>query len=725
MKTFLRKSGFLTIVFLIANLFFASAAFGQATVITDKSDYKPGDPVIITGAAWLPGEQVVISIKEIPSDNAPMQYTVSSDADGKILMNQFVTQQIHLGKAFFVTAKGFDSQYTAECHFTDAPFTSVTNGAWNSPATWGLTGAAVEGTTYPGASDQVTIQERHDVTLTQNASCFSLNVSGAPNNNDANNPTSLNLNGFNLTAPSVNIICSNNGRPSSIITGAGKLTLTTLTLTGSGNSGSGASIAKLDLSGGGTLEVSGSIVKNNTNNVQILTTGSTIDYNGSGAQTILPSTSYYKLITSGSGIKSMSTDIIVTNTFDIGSGTIVDALTFNTTILGGTTLNVNGTLNFSNSNGLFQSGTTGVTTLNMGLTGKIQTVDAFGLGPLANASLLTQSGGTWTTSSINTNGTIEYYLTGAQDVTTRTYNNLVLNGSGIKTFGGSIIINGNLSISGTAIANLGSSNSTAGSLTLGGVAQPKMSWGSTASAAINKSSTYFGTTATGILNPCATITAALSGTSSICSGSSANLTIIISGGISPYTVVYAGGAGGTVTSYISGSNISVSPISNTTYTLISVTDANGCVAAASGSAVITVNTTPVLGAIGNKNVNEVVNLAFTATATDQDVPSQTLTFALDAVSIAAGMSITTGGAFSWTPSEAQGGTSYPVTVTVTDNGTCILTDFETFNITVNEVNVAPVLAAIGGQSVDEEALLTFTASASDYDLNPANTLTFS
>ena len=59
------------------------------------------------------------------------------------------------------------------------------------------------------------------------------------------------------------------------------------------------------------------------------------------------------------------------------------------------------------------------------------------------------------------------------------------------------------------------------------------------------------------------------------------------------------------------------------------------------------------------------------------------------------------GVFSWTPTEAQGGLTPSVTITVTDNGSGNLTDSETFTITVNEVNVAPVLAAIGNQSVNE------------------------
>ena len=148
----------------------------------------------------------------------------------------------------------------------------------------------------------------------------------------------------------------------------------------------------------------------------------------------------------------------------------------------------------------------------------------------------------------------------------------------------------------------------------------------------------------------------------------------------------------------------------------------------SGTAAITitvndVNVAPVLAAIGNKTVNELSALTFTATATDSDLPANTLTFSLDAGN-PTGSAITAGGAFSWTPTEAQGPGSYPVTVRVTDNGTPALNAAELITITVNEVNVAPVLAAIGNKTVNELATLAFTATATDADL-PANTLTFS
>ncbi len=80
------------------------------------------------------------------------------------------------------------------------------------------------------------------------------------------------------------------------------------------------------------------------------------------------------------------------------------------------------------------------------------------------------------------------------------------------------------------------------------------------------------------------------------------------------------------------------------------------------------------------------------------------------------------GEFNWTPTESDGGSVPSVTVTVTDSGTGNLVDSETFTITVNDTNTAPVLDPIGNQSVDELSTLTFTATASDSDL-PVDTLT--
>ena len=75
------------------------------------------------------------------------------------------------------------------------------------------------------------------------------------------------------------------------------------------------------------------------------------------------------------------------------------------------------------------------------------------------------------------------------------------------------------------------------------------------------------------------------------------------------------------------------------------------------------------------------------------------------------------------PTEAQGPGVYAVTVSVLDNVTQ-LTDSETIQVTVNEVNLAPVLNAIGNRTVIAGNMVAFTATATDADL-PANTLTFS
>jgi hypothetical protein len=142
-----------------------------------------------------------------------------------------------------------------------------------------------------------------------------------------------------------------------------------------------------------------------------------------------------------------------------------------------------------------------------------------------------------------------------------------------------------------------------------------------------------------------------------------------------------------------------------------------------GIAVVT-NTAPVLTNPGDKTVDELTNLAFTLLASDSDVPAQTPTYTISSGSVA-GMSLNSStGAFSWTPTEAQGPGSYPVTFRVTDNGTPSRFDEKSITLTVNEVNVAPTLAAIGNKTVDALTFLTFTAVGSDTDI-PANTLTYS
>ncbi|MCY2994596.1 MAG: Ig-like domain-containing protein [Planctomycetota bacterium] len=136
---------------------------------------------------------------------------------------------------------------------------------------------------------------------------------------------------------------------------------------------------------------------------------------------------------------------------------------------------------------------------------------------------------------------------------------------------------------------------------------------------------------------------------------------------------------------------------------------DGALASSPASVIILVtgvNDAPVLSAIGNKSVNEQTALTFTATATDVDSSADTLTYSL--VGAPEGASIVgTTGAFSWTPTEAQGPGSYTLTVKVTDNGTPALSDEEQITITVHEVNVAPTVEN-GTLSVDQNGTRNIT-----------------
>jgi len=128
-----------------------------------------------------------------------------------------------------------------------------------------------------------------------------------------------------------------------------------------------------------------------------------------------------------------------------------------------------------------------------------------------------------------------------------------------------------------------------------------------------------------------------------------------------------------------------------------------------------VNSAPVVTNPGNKTTNELANLAFTVTATDSDVPANTIAWSLTLGTPAAtGATIGAGtGAFSWTPTEAQGPGVYPVTIVATDNGSPVLSGSAAITITVNEVNQAPVVTNPGNQTVNELATLAFTATATD------------
>jgi VCBS repeat-containing protein len=137
-----------------------------------------------------------------------------------------------------------------------------------------------------------------------------------------------------------------------------------------------------------------------------------------------------------------------------------------------------------------------------------------------------------------------------------------------------------------------------------------------------------------------------------------------------------------------------------------------------------VNDAPVLAPIGDKLVEEETLLSFLVAASDpNDSPANGIMLSVVGLPTGASFDPATG-EFLWTPAENQQGT-YSITFTATDDGTPNAADSETITITVNEVNDAPVLTAIGDRSGQEGSLLSFFVQASDPNDDPANQVSLS
>jgi Putative Ig domain len=135
------------------------------------------------------------------------------------------------------------------------------------------------------------------------------------------------------------------------------------------------------------------------------------------------------------------------------------------------------------------------------------------------------------------------------------------------------------------------------------------------------------------------------------------------------------------------------------------------------------NQPPILEPIDDQSINEKVTLFLNVLAVEPDV-SGPLIYSLGPDAPNGAKIDPSTGVFTWTPTEAQGPGTFPVTVEVLNSSTPSLGDQESFTITVNEVNDPPVLDSIASKSVNSGILLSFSVTASDSDL-PANHLTYS
>jgi hypothetical protein len=134
-----------------------------------------------------------------------------------------------------------------------------------------------------------------------------------------------------------------------------------------------------------------------------------------------------------------------------------------------------------------------------------------------------------------------------------------------------------------------------------------------------------------------------------------------------------------------------------------------------------VNTAPVLPPQSDRTINELTLMTVVDTATDTDLPANTLTYSF--LSAPTGAALSSSGVITWTPTEAQGPSTNTFTIRVVDNGSPALSDTNTFTVTVNEVNSAPVLPAQANRTIAAQTPLTVINTATDSDI-PANNLTY-
>src|SRR5206468_3226291 len=126
--------------------FMGMALFDPAKIWTDKDDYQPDEPVILSGSGWKSSEGIYLYAVDNETEQWTYEMTVNADANGEFIISPyFIVELRHQGVQFHVTALGAQSTMQAEVYFTDAnpqsvslTPTSVTVNA-GSPATYTAT----------------------------------------------------------------------------------------------------------------------------------------------------------------------------------------------------------------------------------------------------------------------------------------------------------------------------------------------------------------------------------------------------------------------------------------------------------------------------------------------------------------------------------------------------------------------------------------------------------
>lgn len=183
---------------------------------------------------------------------------------------------------------------------------------------------------------------------------------------------------------------------------------------------------------------------------------------------------------------------------------------------------------------------------------------------------------------------------------------------------------------------------------------------------------------------------------------------------------------------ISGSTYNLVPVgdwSGTAQITVTVTDDGTPARSDSETYTLTVNSVndaPELSVTGNQATNEDVSLTGLVVDFSDVDPSDnhTITVVSDeaAVSVESLSGDISGSTYNLVPDADWNGTA-DITVTVMDNGSGTLTDTETYTLTVNVVNDAPLLTLSGDQHTNEDVTLGLTVVFADPDATDTHTIT--
>ena len=118
-----------------------------ASITTDKLDYAPGTPVVVTGTGFAANETVTLTFHEDPHPDTenPHTFTVTTDANGNFTDQQYAPEDSDVGISYVLAAVGGTSAYTAQTALHDsggAHIISVTLGPQTGTLTAGASGSA-------------------------------------------------------------------------------------------------------------------------------------------------------------------------------------------------------------------------------------------------------------------------------------------------------------------------------------------------------------------------------------------------------------------------------------------------------------------------------------------------------------------------------------------------------------------------------------------------------